>query len=298
VALAQATSDRKAELIALLASSVASDDAALDAIYRLLSECRFGFRQAIREWPDNRDAFEQLRECILEVARFELASQRLDAARALLSEVFDPPSELIARLRECEALEQSEHARKEALERLSRDVDLTLSASQYAWFFGGLGTLIAALAATILVLRGRGYRLDPLGLTILAGAALAVLLVAIVLKRKTLLDRRASRGVVGLLVAGFTGVFFGRGVAVFDGSIAPQMNNANSILVGSCCLAAAFLLRPWFAWLAPLFLLAAIGGATWPREAGMCFLSAVALATALAAWFWKRDQRRERANDP
>ncbi len=298
VQLAQATAERQAELLALLRTSTPEKPAALDAVYRLLSECRFGFSQAMREWPENVEAQRQLEDSLVEVARFELECGRLAATRALLSELPSPPAELSARLHAQEAREQDERARTHQLEKLERDVDLTLSATQYAWFFGGVGVLIAALMIILLVFRAQGYRLGPVGLTVMAGATLAVLLSVVFIKRKTLLDRRASRGVVGLLVAGFTGVFCGRAVGVLDGSVPGQMNNANSVMLGACCVAAAFSLRPWFAWLAPLFLAAAIGGSYSPTNAGLFFLTACVLGTIAGATLWRRDQRRERAGKP
>lgn len=291
VSLARAAEERQAELAALLAQA----QAPLDAVYRLLSECRFGFAHAIREWPDNDEARRGLTESVTSVARFELASGRLAAARALVSEVATLDPELERALRVAEEREAAEDARTRELEHLERDMDLTLGARRYSTLFGTLGALGVVLGAVILVLRMRGYRLDPLGHTLISAAGLVALVTVVAVKRRVLFDRRASRGVVGLVIAIFTAVVVDRGAAVLAGASVDQMNVSNAALAGACCLAGAFLLRPWFAWLALLFFAVALVAPFSPGNAGLLFLGGAALATLFAAVFWRRDQRRGEA---
>jgi eukaryotic-like serine/threonine-protein kinase len=62
-----------------------------EKVYRLLAECRFGFRLALEEWPKNLAAEQGLERAILLVAELELAEGHADAARALVAELKKPP---------------------------------------------------------------------------------------------------------------------------------------------------------------------------------------------------------------
>lgn len=59
-------------------------DAAISATF---SECRLGFRQALRLWPENRDASEGLQQCIELMITHELSANRVDSASQLLQEL-------------------------------------------------------------------------------------------------------------------------------------------------------------------------------------------------------------------
>ena len=62
-----------------------------EKVYRLLSECRFGFQLALDEWPQNLAAEQGLERALLLVAEYELAQGHPDAARALVAELKKPP---------------------------------------------------------------------------------------------------------------------------------------------------------------------------------------------------------------
>jgi serine/threonine-protein kinase len=90
-------------------------------VHQLFSECRFGFREALRHWPDNVMASDGLQSCIELMARHELAAGNYDSARALIADLPRPIPELDLQLEELarELLDQ-EDARAE-LERIRRD---------------------------------------------------------------------------------------------------------------------------------------------------------------------------------
>ncbi len=74
------------------------DDTARMARYRLLGECRFGFKQALAIWSDNEAAREGLRAAIEAMIEFELAQGDHRAAAVLLDELEDPAEALRARI--------------------------------------------------------------------------------------------------------------------------------------------------------------------------------------------------------
>lgn len=87
-------------------------------IHQLFSECRFGFREALRSWDENLSAREGLQSCVELMARHELHARNYDAARTLVAELLDPLPELESRLEVLgEELRNQEDARAE-LERL------------------------------------------------------------------------------------------------------------------------------------------------------------------------------------
>ena len=70
VQLARAADERLQTLLATLQST------ARDHVYPLLSECRFGFTQALREWPENEAARRGLSRCLEETAHYEVLARQ------------------------------------------------------------------------------------------------------------------------------------------------------------------------------------------------------------------------------
>ncbi|HEU5060168.1 MAG TPA: serine/threonine-protein kinase, partial [Kofleriaceae bacterium] len=73
-------------------TAIERDPAAAEG--RAFDECRFGYRQALREWPDNPDALRGLRRCAVATVRLEIARRNAAAARAALADLVDPPAGL------------------------------------------------------------------------------------------------------------------------------------------------------------------------------------------------------------
>jgi eukaryotic-like serine/threonine-protein kinase len=96
-----------------------------DQLYHLFAECRFGFKQALKESPDNDTARHGLREAIEIVVRFELDRGAAEAAAGALAEISDPPAELVARVNKALKARAAEKDRLEKLEKLDADRDPT-----------------------------------------------------------------------------------------------------------------------------------------------------------------------------
>lgn len=87
-------------------------------------ECRFAFRQALREWPENRAARDGLSEVCRALARHEIARGNPERARVLLAELSAPD---VALLEAVEALERAQKERADAEAHriaLEREMDL------------------------------------------------------------------------------------------------------------------------------------------------------------------------------
>jgi serine/threonine-protein kinase len=100
-------------------SAPEADDASVhDQLYHLFAECRFGFRQALKESPDNETARVGLRRAIETVVRFELDRGAAEAAAGALAELPDAPPELVTRVNQALAARVAEKKRMARLERL------------------------------------------------------------------------------------------------------------------------------------------------------------------------------------
>jgi serine/threonine-protein kinase len=81
---------------------------------RLFTECRFGFELVRRAWPEFEPARVGLRRTLVLMVRRELERKAPRVARALLSELEQPPVELVMQV------EDAERAEREAAERLAK----------------------------------------------------------------------------------------------------------------------------------------------------------------------------------
>lgn len=116
--LEQQSEARAIELLALLQGS--ADPV---RVSRLFSECRFGFQQALRIWPDNAPAKVALARITAEMVRFELAQGSVRAAQTLLAELNVLPPELVAAVAEAEAAEARKAKELARLHDLAESVD-------------------------------------------------------------------------------------------------------------------------------------------------------------------------------
>ena len=94
-----------------------------DQLYHLFTECRFGFRQALKESPDNETARLGLKRAIEMVVRFELDRGASEAAAGALAELQDPPSELVTRVNEALRARVAEKKKMARLEQMNAEHD-------------------------------------------------------------------------------------------------------------------------------------------------------------------------------
>lgn len=124
--LASEADDRLAQL-----SNHASEERVEPGVWSQLSiEARFGYQQALREWPDNPDAAAALQRLRTVLVEYELHHENVRAAAALIEETEERDPKLEARLR---ALESTLAARKKDADdvaqlRFDRDFDRDASA--------------------------------------------------------------------------------------------------------------------------------------------------------------------------
>lgn len=95
-----------------------------DTIHDVFGECRFGYRQAARLWPENPHAARGLQRCLKLMVHFYLGQQNAEAARSCLVDLEDPDDEL--RRQVDELTERLHHDRQDLarLKEMESDLDL------------------------------------------------------------------------------------------------------------------------------------------------------------------------------
>ncbi|MFO0599568.1 MAG: serine/threonine-protein kinase [Myxococcaceae bacterium] len=254
VKLAAAAHTRLGTLLATLQST------AKDRVYPLLSECRFGFTQALAEWPENLQAREGLERCLAATADYELSIGRLDAARALIAELLVVPLELQAKLDAAQKSADEEAGRRAKLEHLSRQLDPTVSVRQrvQAYAATSVGIVLATSVPFFFpawherMLRDRWY-LTYLMLFVIAG-----FLLVIGIWRRALLETRLNRRVIGMVAASLSGVLVDRVVCALSELSFRQTIMQNMVLVSGICVTGGITLHSGFYWGAASMLLALV----------------------------------------
>ncbi len=120
-------------------------------VHALPTECRFGFTQALRSWPENEAARAGLAATLVQMIEPEIAQRDAEGARALYAELGEPRPDLLARIEALAADLAAAGEREARLRALERDRDLTI---------GGRAQL--SVLATLPLFAGRDGRLRSL----------------------------------------------------------------------------------------------------------------------------------------
>jgi serine/threonine-protein kinase len=144
----------------------------------LFSECRFGFQQALRTWPENVRARRGLDEAVRAMVRFELDAGSARSAQSLLRELSRSDAALEAEVDtalRAEAMRRSELERLEFLEK-SRDPRTDGRARNTVGLVAGLSWIIAPMLGKLLVDRLPGYEVALSGVTSLLTSLLLLVI--------------------------------------------------------------------------------------------------------------------------
>ena len=183
------------DLEALAAETATSSARRRAHLYDLLGACRFGFRQALEEGPENEVARRGMERASTVVARYELGLGNVEAAERLLLELEDPDPDITAELSRA----KRKAARKqEALEAMRRDHDPRVGQSARGILALVLGIVFtfAPLVPWLMQVEGpRRLLTSAFGTAIfmLCGALLAIW------KRKDMTASVLNRGLLGTI---------------------------------------------------------------------------------------------------
>ena len=211
----------------------ALESAAADApLQSIFAECRFAFRLALEEWPENGRALEGLERATLGMAERALLEDDARAAARLLGELADPPKELAERVR---AGLDAERNSKDELARVRRELDPTTGRKARVVFsllvgvFWTLGPIFGDLLETY----GRSaWDLAGPPLAVLVATAIATYALRDVALR-TVLNRQLIGAACIVMIAEIT-IHLG-GAA---GGLAPAQTHAIALLIFSVATSA------------------------------------------------------------
>lgn len=119
LALSREAGERLHALEQLINAGAEGGSLALDEqLHGELRECRFGFRHALREWPENPEAQAGLSTALRLMAEYQIARGDAHAAAILIAEMEGAPPELRRQLDELVARKRAERAEVERLRQL------------------------------------------------------------------------------------------------------------------------------------------------------------------------------------
>jgi hypothetical protein len=121
-------------------------------LYRLYSECRFGYREALGAWSDNTRAREGLDLATEVMVAYEIAHDEPRAAEALLADLDQPAPRLQDAVRSARAASEAQQHKIEAMAEVGRQMDQSVGqrrrfiAASIVFLLWCLGPLAAVLA--------------------------------------------------------------------------------------------------------------------------------------------------------
>lgn len=284
-ALAQAAAERLGALQALLRDDPSGEGEPTRA-HRLINECRFGFAQALKEWPENPGARAGLAACLEAATEMELGQGNAAAARALLDELATPHPELEQRLAELEARLREQAAKNARLERIEHDMDMTVGAVQHSRALTAMAVIVLLVSGTVM-LRG----IDELSARDTVWIALginAASWLGIFVWRKKLLQNAFTRRTIGLAVVTMGGLLLNRLLSLRFG-VAPNTTLSKDLVLMLVVMSLAVLtVAGRLAWaVLPLALGVAVA---WfePRWTPFAFTASTFAAVITIVLLWRR----------
>jgi hypothetical protein len=187
-------------------------------IHSLFSEARFGFQQALREWPDNPHAQTGLQQVLALMVRYEIQQRNARAAQRLLHEIHQqhalPTAEIERLNQEIVALLQSDLQRAEEynkLKQMEQDANLTVGAKGRSYFALVLGFTWGLSPLITRYLEQAGYSQGGMWDRIQSDIVATLLIGALFFfMRKRLLQNAINRKIsYNILLLAFTFVFHG-----------------------------------------------------------------------------------------
>jgi hypothetical protein len=215
--LSAAANERLDELESLVGTTDPND---AHRLHLLVGECRFGFGQALDEWPDNPEAAHGLDQVQLHALEHALQVGQADRAEVILGEFTDPPAAAVARIEAIRTQEASRGARPDTGTR--RVSSTILIRARIMLGLSGIWGLGLGLLAVLEPLLQHGAAMPALGIVI-AAQALAVAATAV--RRASVLQQGPHYRSFGQLLAlgAFIPVLLWPVMATVTGTVASSL---------------------------------------------------------------------------
>ncbi len=286
------SADRKREELERVLGQPSPDPADVHDTY---GECRFGFQQALRMWPDNELAVDGLQRCLSAMAAYYLDHDNADAARACIAELPHPRPDLSERADELSLHLAAEHEDLKRLKRLERNLDLTTamsSRSRLALILGAVWTSTSLWAAW----RIHAHHVDAatqLEHHMHAGLRnMVVVAVGVFAFRKRILANVANRRLIYMLAATFGAVALMRWVAWYTRMNLVAARSADFIIYMLTIIAVGLVTDLRICLLSLTFLAATFVSIAFPPTQILAGAVANALTFGGLAWLWSPSQMK------
>ncbi len=249
---------------------------------RALTEGRFAFTQALREWPGNAPAQEGLARTLRSMIESELHRRSPDAADALARELSPKDEALDARITALRAeLAESRRLEHEARTE-ARERDPVRTAKQRAWIAAGLILLTIVLVTLGWTSEVSHAGARPMTEVLVFDAVLLSFAGAVVwLFRARLLSNRLGRQTAASLVLALLAGTVSDGLLLLRGADTHQAGSASMLAMGCVLAGAAIGIDARFGWSAAAFLVGAIACALWPAVTVLAVGAAAIAATTV-----------------
>jgi len=268
--------------------------------YSLISECRFGFAQALEADPQSPVAQRGLERCLEVATARELERGSSHAARAFLVEMKSPPAALADAVKLLEAKDLERTAR-EALhlkerhelnpmvsvrERNKMVLVLAVAVGAVVVLFSAFPSVREAVNAQL----GRWARLVPMGIVA------AVYLICLFVGRRSLLTTRINRQLMAMIGVGIFSMELGRIQFMLLGLTMRVSLMHDAWMMASVLVVCAFILHWGFAVTGAVFLVAGLAVGASPDEHAIPIFSGLSMvafvSTVVMFRVWQRDLER------
>jgi serine/threonine-protein kinase len=266
----------------------------LSAAYQLASAARFGFAQALREYPGHELAERGARRALVASIELELRQDHARSARALLDELSDPEPDLVQRIEASEARALERERQADRLKAIEHDTDASVAHRARTVALAVVGAAILAVSA--IVAFGPGYAGVTPGRMLAIGVFITLAMcVGVFVLRRPLMQNAFNRRLTALVVAAVLGTLGNRVLGfVFDTDVASIASAELLFLTGITVGGAACLARGM--WASVVVLAAGFAVARAQPEIALRVFSGVSVLNvfllALALWYEARRASR------
>ena len=144
--LTQAAQRHLSQLVADMLVIGMSPAVRASRVQSTFAACRFGFEQALVEWPDNLPAATGLQQAFERMLEHELQNENVAAARGLYGQLAQKRPDLFERIEALEKKLADRAQRLQKLEQLEASSNLNLALRERTWLVALSGVLYSALA--------------------------------------------------------------------------------------------------------------------------------------------------------
>ena len=273
----------------------AAADRAMDAIEvepaaaqaRAIEECRFGYREALREWPDNPDAMRGLRRCALATVRLEIGRRDAIAARAALAELVDRPRDLMGELASLESALAADEAERDRLRQLARDADPTVRAPAGVLMFAIL--MVVSLSLVVYAVRlHRTGTVSPTALILFPALSGVAALVFVYVSRREMAANAFNRRLAAWFIALVASLVAGRAIGQSHGVAVANQFAFDSVLLAAMLTVGGLFLFRWLWICAAVMTTSAVVAALAPAVAHIAFELGEAASLLISAFLLRR----------